>query len=981
MAENGAADIEGFGLDMSELEVLNRLCKELYESVAQSTRLRAEQNLAELADSPECLRRCMLLLEQGELPYGPLVASNTLMKLLNSKTGILGDQKLELSLYILNHLGARASSLPPFVVTSLCQLFARITKQEWTYCVLENNTHPFREPIGELIKTIDMANEDQSLLAVQLLSLLIVDMNSHIGMESVNKHRKCLSQFRDAYLFEIFQTSVSFLEDVAEKTNGQQQQQLVVAVLDLCLNCLLFDFIGSLSDETSEDNYNVQVPTIWRTAFTDGKIVTLIFRLYQHLPQIATEKVLHIAVQLASIRRTLFNGSERQTYLEQLVSGVKMIIDNPDKLSEQLMEFSANSTYFLLTFWQRMVTSVPYVRSSDDHLLNVYCPEIVTAFVESRLQNVERVVRDGHEDPLEDQGATLQIMEHLAIICRCEYEKTFQILAQSFDDNARILEAGPEGDLRVRIAEGRLIWLVTLIGTAVFGKTAVSNNEDHDKMDGELIARCLKFMRISDSRLVFPSSINSNPGKGNVRLEVAFVHMLEQFRRAYIMDQVSRISPVYEKLQNELGIAEETDMLSVIIQKMLVVNYPILTNLKFWATNDIILELSLSLFKDLSLGYTAVRKLFRLQEVQLLLSNHTVKVFHCLLSYYGTKTGLIIYSYICKISFIKVLATAREVGAVMSNSAYNGVTADQLRVSMNFKQLLTYPTMFNIMMRSVEVWADHSEVMTPIFRLLAELCQNRQQRLKFEMSSCSAVLLFKEASKIISAYGNRLLMLPDVPKERAYKERFKNIGVIFNVLKSALVGAYVPFVLSYFLSTDAVVITSACSSLDTILNYLYKRFTRTPNPVAKVGMEPEGDMCLITVKNQPQLMSELLTSMMSSLMFGEVKCQWSMSRPLLGLILLQEEVFTSFKREVISQQPTDRQAAFDQVKWISLYNYITFKTCILQTFNSLMDGVERTLTVKNKDVFTQNLSKFRRDVVEIIKGKDVSPSASSHDMC
>ncbi|VDP41996.1 unnamed protein product [Heligmosomoides polygyrus] len=82
---------------MEELEVLNRLCKELGESMDPATRARAEQNLAELVDSPQCLRRCMLLLERGDLPYGPVVASNTLMKLLNSKTGILVEQKLELS--------------------------------------------------------------------------------------------------------------------------------------------------------------------------------------------------------------------------------------------------------------------------------------------------------------------------------------------------------------------------------------------------------------------------------------------------------------------------------------------------------------------------------------------------------------------------------------------------------------------------------------------------------------------------------------------------------------------------------------------------------------------------------------------------------------------------------------------------------------------------------------------------------------------
>lgn len=258
------------------------------------------------------------------------------------------------------------------------------------------------------------------------------------------------------------------------------------------------------------------------------------------------------------------------------------------------------------------------------------------------------------------------------------------------------------------------------------------------------------------------------------------------------------------------------------------------------------------------------------------------------------------------------------------------------------------------MMRAVEEWSSSPEVMTPIFRLLAELCQNRQQRLKFEMSSCSAVLLFKEASKIICGYGNRILVMPDVPKERAYAERYKNIGIIFNVLKCALIGAYIPF---------GVFRLYGDPCLQDSLNMFVKLFLKIPEEDFHVGMEPEGDSCLVAVKSQPQLMSDILTSMMTSLMFGEVKCQWSISRPLLGLILLQEEVFTNFKREIISQQPEDRHAVFEQA------------------FDGLMDGVEMSLAVKNKDIFTQNLAKFRREVVEAVKGKEVSPSVSNNDMC
>ncbi|KIH69216.1 hypothetical protein ANCDUO_00445 [Ancylostoma duodenale] len=56
-----------FASVMQELEVLNRLCKELGESIDPVTRARAEQNLAELVESPQCLRSCMLLLEQGDV--------------------------------------------------------------------------------------------------------------------------------------------------------------------------------------------------------------------------------------------------------------------------------------------------------------------------------------------------------------------------------------------------------------------------------------------------------------------------------------------------------------------------------------------------------------------------------------------------------------------------------------------------------------------------------------------------------------------------------------------------------------------------------------------------------------------------------------------------------------------------------------------------------------------------------------------------
>ncbi|ULT89570.1 hypothetical protein L3Y34_008181 [Caenorhabditis briggsae] len=1069
---------------MDELPVLNNLCKDLYESVDPQVRHRAEMNLAELSESPECLQRCMLLLARGDYPYGPMVASTTLMKLLGGKTSITSTQKLELAKYLLEMLGQGAPQFPSYLVTSLCQLFARLTKQEWTYQSSEASNqaedakveYPFRDPVDSLVKTINMDNLEESMLAVQLLTMLVSDMNSAAGMESVNKHRKNLSQFRDDFLYEIFSVSLTFLSDNVDRNLNDRQIALLHAVLNLNLQCLLFDYIGSLTDETSEDNCNVQIPTAWRASFTDGKIVQLMFKLLTKLPQESSEKVMTIIAQLASIRRTLFNGTERQAYVQKLVEGVVSVIMNPEKLSDQaafhefcrliarlktnyqlceliavpcyshmlrllaeftvqslrMMEFSANSTYFLMTFWQRMVTSVPY--------------------------HVENVIREGAENPLDDQGSTLQIMEHLAIICRCEYEKTCKLLTQHFDQNANIWMNGSENDINTTIAEGRLVWLITLIGTAVFGKTTSTSSDSHDKMDGEMIARCITVMRFNDNRLQLSNT--TIPLKGNLRLEVSFIHMLEQFRRAYIMDQITRASSVYDTLEAELRIAEESDMLGVIVQK-------ILTNLKFWPSNSELLDLSLSLLKDLSLGYSAVRKLFRLPEVQLLLNNHTADHFIFLgptIDYQTMKQRTTFYEALTRLlttdyaddeemlqRFLRPLTdTVEGICTVIQNNC-QGIEEEQLKkiitglcrdlrgvaIASTTKAIFQilfewmYPEVFNIMQFSVEKWPGCADVITPILRLLSEMVQNRQQRLKFEMSSCSAVLLFKETSKIVSIYGDRLLQLPEVSKDRVYKERYKNIGVIFLILKNALIGAYVPFgvfrlygdsclqdALTTFIklfmsipqddfhsytkiaqnhynllehvvqdnmpfvtnlsvdvfcsllrsihsglsSVDAIVITSACSSLDTILNYLYRRLTRSTPPTNKVGMDPEGDNILIAIKQHPDILAKMLQAVITLMMFGEVKCQWSLSRPLLGLILIQEDVYSNMKRELTSQQTYDRQADFDQL------------------FTQLMSNVEMNLTVKNKDTFTQNLTRFRRDIALVLKGQSLPANSVSQEM-
>lgn len=80
-----------------------------------------------------------------------------------------------------------------------------------------------------------------------------------------------------------------------------------------------------------------------------------------------------------------------------------------------------------------------------------------------------------------------------------------------------------------------------------------------------------------------------------------------------------------------------------------------------------------------------------------------------------------------------------------------------------------------------------------------------------------------------------------------------------------------------------------------------------------------------------------------------------MSRPLLGLILLNEKYFTELEQSLVAVQPPNKQQS------------------MVDCFKSLMENVERSLVGKNRDRFTQNLSIFRRDVTSLSKNPAENP--------
>ena len=97
--------------------------------------------------------------------------------------------------------------------------------------------------------------------------------------------------------------------------------------------------------------------------------------------------------------------------------------------------------------------------------------------------------------------------------------------------------------------------------------------------------------------------------------------------------------------------------------------------------------------------------------------------------------------------------------------------------------------------------------------------------------------------------------------------------------------------------TDTMVCTECCATLDNIITYLFKKLTRKPKKASSAGasasalVNGDSETTFVRVLEQyPDILQQMLQTVLNIVMFEDCRNQWSMSRPLLGLVLLNEEV-------------------------------------------------------------------------------------------
>jgi exportin-7 len=131
-----------------------------------------------------------------------------------------------------------------------------------------------------------------------------------------------------------------------------------------------------------------------------------------------------------------------------------------------------------------------------------------------------------------------------------------------------------------------------------------------------------------------------------------------------------------------------------------------------------------------------------------------------------------------------------------------------------------------------------------------------------------------------------------------------------------------------------MICTGCCNTLDHIVTYVFRQLTVKGKKARKVVEQQQGAQLIRLMEIRPELLQQMLSCILNIVMFEECRNQYSMSRPLLGLILLNEDYFGQLRQSIVHSQPVDKQSLMAQ--W----------------FDNLMDGIERNVTAKNRDRYT-----------------------------
>ncbi|XP_011034634.1 PREDICTED: exportin-7-like isoform X1 [Populus euphratica] len=1045
---------------MESLAQLEALCERLYNSQDSAERAHAENALKCFSVNTDYISQCQYILDNASTPYSLMLASSSLLKQVTDHSLSL-QLRLDIRNYLINYLATRGP-LPQFVNASLIQLLCRVTKFGWF------DDDRFREVVKEATDFLSQASKEHYEIGLKILNQLVSEMNQpNSGLPSTN-HRRVACSFRDQSLFQIFQISLTSLSQLKNDVTSRLQE-LALSLSLKCLSFdfvgtsidesseefgtiqipsswrpvledpstlqIFFDYYAITTSPRSKEALEslVRLASVRRSLFTNdaarskflAHLMTGTKEILQTGRGLADHDNYHEYCRLLGRFRVNYQLSELVN-VEGYSDWIQLVAEFTLK-SLQSWQWASSSVYYLLGLWSRLVTSVPYLKGEAPSLLDEFVPKITEGFITSRFNSVQAGLTDD-EDPLDNVELLQDQLDCFPYLCRFQYQSssfyiinTMEPILQSYTERAR-LQTADNNELAVM--EAKLSWIVHIIAAILKIKQSTGCSvESQEVLDAELSARVLQLINVTDSGLH-----SQRYGElSKQRLDRAILTFFQHFRKSYVGDQAVHSSKqLYARLSELLGLSDHLLILNVIVSK-------IATNLKCYTESEEVINHTLSLFLELASGYMTGKLLLKLDAIKFIVANHTREHFPFLEEYRSSRSRTTFYYTIGWLIFMEdspvkfkssmepLLQVFLRLEATPDSMfrtdvvkyALIGLMRDLRGIAMATNSRRTYGLLFDwlypahmpLLLKGISHWTDTPEVTTPLLKFMAEFVLNKAQRLTFDSSSPNGILLFREVSKLIVAYGTRILSLPNVADIYGYK--YKGIWICLTILSRALAGNYVNFGVfelygdralsdaldialkmtlsipladilafrkltrAYFaflevlfsshivfvlnLDTNTFMhmvgslesglkgldtnISSQCASaVDNLAAYYFNNIT-----MGEVPTSPAAINLARHIADCPNLFPEILKTLFEIVLFEDCGNQWSLSRPMLSLTIISEQIFSDLKAQILASQPVDQHQR------------------LALCFDKLMADVTRSLDSKNRDKFTQNLTVFRHE--------------------
>ncbi|GMH18647.1 hypothetical protein Nepgr_020488 [Nepenthes gracilis] len=1046
---------------MENLAQLEALCERLYNSQDSAERAYAENTLKCFSVNTNYISQCEYILENGRTPYALLLASSSLLKQVTENNLPLPLQ-LHIRDLVINYLAARGPNLESFVIVSLIQLLCRVTKFSWF------DDDKFRELVKDSLIFLNQG-KNHYVIGLKLLNQLVTEMNQPNSELSLTQHRKVSCSFRDQSLLQIYQISLTSLSELKSDVQSKLQElALSLSLRCLSFDFIMTssddnsDEVGTVQIPSSwrvviEESstleiyfhyYSITKPPLSKEALECLARLASARRTFFTNEAARLKFLASLMMGTKEILETGKGLGDHDNYHEfcrllgrfkahfQLAELVNMegynawidLVAGFTVKSLQSWEWASGSIYYLLGLWSRMVSSVPYFKGDSPIRLDEFVPKILETFISSRFDPLEVGISDDlSENPLDNVEMLQDQLDFFPYLCRFQYGscstymmKIMDPILQTFMEGANILDHLDTSKLSV--IETKLAWMVHIVA-AVLKIKQFAGGESQETVDADLSARVLQLINVMDTGLY--SQRYSEPSKQ--RLDLAVLAFFQNFKKSYIGDQAVHASKqLYVRLSELLGLHDHLLVLGLIVRKLL-------TNLKCYLEGKEVIDQTLGLLLEMASGYMTGKLLLKLDTIQYIMLHHNREHFPFLEDYSSSHKRTTFYYTIGSLIFLEdsaikfkssmepfsqVLVTLESTPDSMFQNdpvkySLIGLMRDLRGITMATNSRRTYGFLFDwlypahmpLLLKATALCADTPEVTTPLLKFMAEFVLNKSQRLTFDSSSPNGILLFREVSKLIVAYGSRILSLPSQADIYTYK--YKGIWISLTILSRALSGNYVNFgvfelygdraladaldialrmilsipladILAYrkvagayfnFMAIllnshikfalnldtstftyivrslgsglkvlDSNIVSQCASALDHLATYYFNNIIMGEAPASPAILNFARH-----VSECPDIFPDILRSLFEIVLFEDCGIQWSLSRPMLSLILISEEMYSNLKTQILASQPVDQQQRLQQC------------------FDKLMADVTRSLDSKNRDRFTQNLPRFRNE--------------------